>query len=45
MTSWARVQFERKQINATLVRCKNSVHAKRKVRVQKRDDRRLQEAE
>jgi hypothetical protein len=41
MTSWARVQFDRKQLNKVLVRCKNGEHTTKKQRVVKRDRRRL----
>lgn len=38
--SWARIQFERKQINKVLRRCKNSSHGKTQ-RAAARDERRL----
>lgn len=41
MSSWARVQWERKQVNKVLVRCKNQRHTAHKQRVQKRDERKL----
>lgn len=43
MTSWARIQYERKQINKVLVRCKNGVHQKNRRRLMERDEKRLQE--
>lgn len=43
MSSWARIQHERKQLNKVLVRCKNSVHQKNRRRVMKRDEKRLQD--
>lgn len=42
--SWARIQFERKQVNGVLVRCKNSRHDSQKARAQKKDERKLQNA-
>jgi hypothetical protein len=42
--SWARIQFERKQVNRVLVRCKNTKHNSQKARVQKKDERKLQNA-
>ncbi len=41
--TYAKIAFERKQVNKVLVRCKNSRHADRKQRVMRRDERRLKE--
>jgi len=42
--SWARINFERKQVNKVLTRCKNSKHESHKKRVKDRDQKRLQES-
>lgn len=39
--SWARIQFERKQVNRVLVRCKNSKHVHQKARTLRKDERKL----
>lgn len=38
--SWARIQFDRKQVNVVLRRCKNGAHQKNK-RVSRRDEKLL----
>lgn len=45
MSSWARIQYERKQINKVLVRCKNGAHRASKIRAQKRDEKRLEQCD
>ncbi len=42
--SWARINFERKQVNRVLTRCKNSRHESNKRRVKDRDQKKLQES-
>lgn len=39
---WAKVQFERKQINRVLVRCKNVKHEPKPKTVEGRDRRKLE---
>ena len=41
MPSWARVQYEKKQLNKVLVRCKNSVHKSKKTKTLRKDEKRL----
>lgn len=39
---WAKIQFERKQVNKVLVRCKNGKHTSRPKNLIDRDRRKLE---